>query len=341
MRTSSRRLSFALLTALVAACSEGPGPLRDPTDPGQPGATHVPAPRGPQRPEAVPPSAVDCGRGSGALTGTVVAPNGSTPVAGAFVHLASGDCWVGTGREGRFSVRGLPGETTLVRMEKGLFRSELDAMPGGSVTLRVNGSQVRLAFVRGAYDNIERVLERLGFAAEGLEAEQLATADLSGYSALFLNCGLDDSYAYDDATVEALRAFVQGGGALYASDWAESYVQRAFPGRVHFLAGAARVGESGEAEARVLDEGMKRALGREGAQLLFDQSGWAVIDSVPAATEVLVSGPAATPEGTLANRPYVVQFTEGGGRVSYTSFHNEAQTTRDMDILLEQLLFQL
>jgi hypothetical protein len=31
----------------------------------------------------------------------------------------------------------------------------------------------------------------------------------------------------------------------------------------------------------------------------------------------------------------------GGGRVTYTSFHNEAQTTADMDQLLEQMLLGL
>jgi len=349
MRIPSCRLLLVSLAVLMVSCGDDngdPGTNPNPNNPNNPGGggtiTYVPAPRGPQRPQAVPAAAVDCGSGSGTLTGSVLAPNGSTPVAGAFVYFASGDCWAGTDQSGKFNVKGLPTGATAVRMEKGLFRSQGNATPGGAVSLRVDASQVKLAYVAGSFDSIEDVLERLGFTAEALDAEQLASADLSAYSALFLNCGMEEVYAYDDATVEAMRSFVRGGGVLYASDWTEVYVQALFPDKVGFYPDYARVGQSGEAQARVLDEGLKRALGREQALISFDQEGWAIIDSVPSGTTVLVSGPATTYEGTaLENRPYMVQFPEGEGRVTYTSFHNDVQTTEDMDVLLEQLLFQL
>jgi len=290
----------------------------------------------------VPGAAVDCSSGGETLDGFVFAPNGTTAVAGAFVYFASGDCWAGTDQDGRFTVKGLPTGSTVVRMEKGLFRTQTSANPNSSVSLRVDAAQVKLAYVRGQYDSIEDVLGRLGFTAEAVDAESLAITDLSAYSALFLNCGLDETYVYDDATLETLRGYVRGGGVLYASDWAESYVQALFPDKVGFYPGFARVGQSSEQEAVVLDEGLKRGLGREQAAISFDQTGWAVIDSVPAGTTVLVSGPAPTLEGTtLEERPYMVQFPEGQGRVTFTSFHTETQATDDMNILLEQLLFQL
>ncbi len=343
MNIPSYRFLLVSLAALMAGCgddTENP----DPNNPGGGGepTTYVPAPRGAQRPQAVPATAVDCGSGSGALNGQYFAPNGSTPVAGAFVYFTSGDCWAGTDKDGRFYVKGLPSGSTTVRVEKGLFRSQSSATPGSSVSLKVDPAQVKLAYVRGSFDSIQEVLTRLGFTAQELEAEQLSTVDLSGYSALFLNCGLDDSFVYDEVTPERLKAFVQGGGVLYASDWAESYVQAAFPGRVGFRAEDTRAGQEGVQQAVVLDEGLKRALGREQASINFDSAGWAVIDSVPANTTVLARGPAPlTVGGTLPDRPYMVQFQEGQGRVNYTSFHNESQTTEDMNVLLEQFLFQL
>lgn len=349
MRLPSYRLLLVALAVAMAGCGDDTDDTNNPDtnnpDTNNPGdgdtTTYVPAPKGSQRPQAVPAAAVECGSGSEKLNGYFFAPNGSTPVAGAFVYFSSGDCWAGTDQDGKFAVKGLPTGSTGVRIEKGLFRSESDATPGTSVSLKVDPAQVKLAFVPGQYDNIEVVLERLGFTVEALSPDELAITDLSTYSALFLNCGLDDSYVYDAPTVETLRGYVRGGGVLYASDWAESYVQALFPGKVGFVPENARVGQSSGQQATVLDEGLKRALGKDKAAITFDQEGWAVIDSVPTGTTVLVSGPAPTPTGTLENRPYMVQFAEGSGRVSYTSFHNEPQTTEDMDILLEQLLFQL
>jgi hypothetical protein len=343
MNLPSYRLLLVSLAALMVGCgddTENP----DPNNPGGGGSeptTYVPAPRGAQRPQAVPAIAVDCGSGSGALKGQYFAPNGSTPVAGAFVYFTSGDCWAGTDKDGRFYVKGLPSGATTVRVEKGLFRSQSSATPGSSVSLKVDPAQVKLAYVRGSFDSIQQVLTRLGFTAQELKAEHLSTVDLSTYSAVFLNCGLNESFVYDEVTPERLKAFVQGGGVLYASDWAESYVQAAFPGRVGFLEDT-REGKDAVQQAVVLDEGLKRALGREQASINFDSSGWAVIDSVPTGTSVLVRGPVQTEQGaTLPDRPYMVQFQEGQGRVNYTSFHNESQTTEDMNVLLEQFLFQL
>lgn len=341
MRASLYRTLMMSLPVLLASCGGDEEP--EPNNPGNGNTQYVPAPRGPARPQAVPGSAVDCASGEGSLSGRFVAPNGSTPVAGAFVYISSGDCWAGTDKDGRFTAKGLPSGSTDVRAEKGLFRSEATATTGSSaLSLRVNPSEVRLAYVDGLFDSVEQVLERLGFNPEEIDADALASEDLSRYAAVFLNCGMSQFQSEDPAVQQALRDYVSGGGVLYASDWAEVYVNSAFPSRVGFLAPDSRKGNVGEQQALVLDEGMKRALGKDTATISFEAPLWAIIDSVPAGTQVLVRGPASTIEGAvLPDRPYMVQFQEGAGRVTYTTFHNEAQTTGDMDTLLEQLLFQL
>jgi hypothetical protein len=340
-------MSLAVLLASCGDDTEDPNPDPGPSDPNNPGGgdntQYVPAPRGPTRPQTVPGPAVDCASGGSALSGRFIAPNGNTPIAGAFVYINSGDCWAGTDQDGRFTAKGLPAAETSVSAEKGVFRSDGTATPGGSaLSLQVDPSEARLAYVAGSFDSIQVVLERLGFAPDQIDEDSLSSGVLTDYDAVFFNCGMSETQAEDPEVQDALKAYVEGGGVLYASDWAEVYVKAVFPSQVTFLGSDPRVGTTGEVQATVLDEGLKRALGKEQATINFDAPNWAVIDSVPAGTQVLVRGPVTTSGGTaLADRPYMVQFQAGEGRVTYTSFHNEALTTADMDTLLEQLLFQL
>ena len=67
-----------------------------------------------------------------------------------------------------------------------------------------------------------------------------------------------------------------------------------------------------------------------------------------AATEGLLTVPGARlarvrPEDNVPNAPLAVQFHFGqnGGSVIYTSFHNESQSTQDMDLILSYMVFEL
>jgi hypothetical protein len=358
MRKTSLRILLASLAVLSMSCGadgggdgdgdENPTPTNPtPTNPNNPNNPNNPAPTNPNpanpniptRPQAVPAASVDCGKGTADLSGRFLAPNGTTPVAGAYVYIASAQCWVGTNQTGDFSARGLPAGTTKVYAQKGIFVSEASAAAGSTVSLEVDREKVKLGYVPGDYDSIETVLERLGFEPEALTIEQIAAGTgLSAYNALFLNCGVDETLATGTAR-EPLRNYVTSGGVLYASDFAESFVQASFPGRVTFHAPGARVGTPGPLEGTVLDEGLKRALGKTRASIHFDDDGWTVIDAAPTGTQVLVSGPIPEVDGNV--HPYAVQFQEGQGRVTYTSFHYEEQLTEDMDTLLEQMLLAL
>lgn len=291
---------------------------------------------------------VDCGAGTAVLEGTFTAPNGTTPVGGATVAVSTASCTASTSAEGKFKFVNLPATTTQVSATKGNFSASVTTTPGaGVVTLAIPADAVHLAYVPGAFDSIEDILAGLGFAPTQLSAEALATASLSSYDALFLNCGMSD-YSYDAATLAALRAYVDGGGTLYASDWAYSYVVAAFPGKVNMLQPDPLVGDATETPvtATVLDASLQAALGKGSAAIMFDLGGWAVIDSAPAGTDVLITGPVAyydwDADVTLtATKPYAVRFASGSGRVTYTSFHNEAQVTADMQKLLESMVFGL
>ncbi len=290
-------------------------------------------------------SAADCKAGSSTLGGTFLAPNGTTPVVGGEVTISSAvGCKAVTDQAGAFTFLNVPSSAATVTGTKGFLTASATGTPGQPLTLTVDPAGLSLAYVPGSYDQIELVLTRLGFSASltALTEAQLATATLSQYKGLFLNCGLDEYYATDPATQSKLRAYVGGGGYLYASDWAFTYVEGAYPGKIVFLSPDPRSGDSADAvPAKILDASLQAALGKTTASINFNLSGWVVIDSVPAPGKVLISGPATTFGATLPDKPFVAQFTDGTGRVTYTSFHNEAQTTQDMDRLLEQMLLGL
>jgi hypothetical protein len=299
-------------------------------------------------PDVVP---VNCNSGAATLDGSFKAPNGTTPVVGADVTISSAaGCVAKTSATGLFKFLGLPATAATVTATKGVFQVSVpNVTPGATpVAIAIPANAVSFAYVAGAFDSIETILTTLGFAPAPLTAGELATANLAQYDAIFLNCGLDETFVGDAPTNTALQGYVSGGGTLYASDYAYAYVSSAFPGKVNFLQPDPHVGEATTAPvtAQILDLALQTALGRNTALITFDLGAWVVIDSAPAGTPVLITGPATYFDlNTLAEvtvtKPYVVQFTQGTGRVTFTSFHNEAQATADMEKLLESMVFGL
>ncbi len=290
-------------------------------------------------------SAVNCKAGGSTLGGSFMAPNGTTPVVGGNVVISTAPgCQAVTDKAGAFTFQNVPSSAATVTATKGFLTATASGTPGQPLTLQASAAGLRLAYVPGSYDQIEAVLTRLGFGSSltALTADQLGTAALDQYHAVFLDCGLDDTWATDAGTQAKLRAYVGGGGYLYASDWAYTYVDGAYPGKIVFLAPDPRVGQAADAvKATIHDASLEAALGKATASINFNLGSWVVIDSVPAPGQVLVSGPVTTYDAAFPDKPFVARFADGTGRVTYTSFHNEAQTTADMDLLLEQMLLGL
>src|SRR5690349_5003089 len=93
------------------------------------------------------------------------------------------------------------------------------------------------------YDDVQKVLQRLGGQyATGRQLndqEMLRLGEpgfLSGTELLFLNCGAEvlSQIAADQNACRQLRAWVENGGTLYASDWASDVVAASFGDRVTF-----------------------------------------------------------------------------------------------------------
>ena len=191
------------------------------------------------------------------------------------------------------------------------------------------------------FDDMGAVLKKMGISAVEVTADDLNNLSTwKKYDAIYLNCG--SIYPSDERTA-ALKKYVQDGGIVYASDYSGELIEAAFPDKINFFSEdkknpqsfSAKVGDSGEMEANIVDQGLASIVGKNKVLINFDLGSWVVINSVNSGVRVHVIGNAKTNSGeVLKNRPFVVSFSEGKGEVLFTSFHNEAQTTEDLDKIL-------
>ncbi len=223
----------------------------------------------------------------------------------------------------------------------------LSAFAQGNFSDDPNGN---LAVTPAAYDDIGDVLGKLGFSSTEIsEADLTDFEKIKNYDSIYVNCSEGiDSYSADAAAV--LQKFVNEGGTLYASDWAGSLINAAFPGKINFYQGKSgyaeddalgRVGASGIVQAEVVDSGLQDVVGKSSIEVNYDLDYWVIIDSVGSGARVHMQGPAnitqisGGEDVTLEDKPYVVSFSEGKGEVLYTTFHNEAQVTSDVEKVLD------
>ncbi|MEZ4322067.1 MAG: carboxypeptidase-like regulatory domain-containing protein [Myxococcota bacterium] len=303
----------------------------------------------------------------GSVRGRVCAPNGSTWVAGATVQIvtAYGIFETETNGDGWWQIDGLPPGDYVVMMWKGHFSRAFEVtVEDGQITEDLyeeclEQGQVRVAVVSGQYDSIGAVLSHLGIQFDTINGmnDNVATAFLTDYAALdeydliFFNCGM--SFAWlenDEATVAGnLRQFVTSGGSIYASDWAYLMIEEPFPDAITFLGddnepGDAFRGLEGQIDAIVVDTAMANLLGSNLAAINYDLNAWVTMQSVNQGG-LLLSGEFAYLQDdesvATVEAPLAARFEYGAGKATFTSFHNEVQTTLDMERLLEDIVLAL
>jgi hypothetical protein len=174
-----------------------------------------------------------------------------------------------------------------------------------------------------------------GFKTTRLSNADLLVKNLKDFDVLFLACSVVSPKDEPDVrdTGPRLRQFVEEGGTLYASDWRLAYVAAAFPD--YFDNSAYLPGRQGTITARVLDPGLREALGRPQVQMTFDLNDWKPAafkrDKVTVymtGTYTPMKGPAEVPDA-----PLLVKFSPPKkpgaktepGTVIFTTFHNATQ----------------
>ena len=315
--------------------------------------------------------------GLGTISGHVCDPSGEGYVSGAEVWVpidydndgtTDHPIRTETDAEGAFSLADVPDGFWTVYVKKGSFEADfrvevVDGVGEHEVEYCLDPENVQIAVVTGEYDTVQQVLGNIGlefdlFNGKGGSQYLSLLSDITAletYDIIFLNCGINERWKTREKQIAAaLDQYVKGGGSVYASDWSHGFIESTFPDAVDWfgddhMPDAAKAGEMGNYFATVLDEGMKQLLGSETADLYYDLGSWGVAESVGPNTEILIEGDVLAYDWEDYTDPYVevkksplaVKFHPGDGTVIYTSFHNEPQTTVDMDILLRDIILTL
>jgi len=208
------------------------------------------------------------------------------------------------------------------------------------------------------YDDMGQVLREMG---EGYTFDEIPLRDLvdharlSRYKVLFLGCAAEmaptewtipemqkfmrvsllQDFSYADRVQQSLEAFVREGGALYASDWASTFLERAFSGQLTF---AQMRFPRQRVEAKVVDQGLVDLIGTD-LDLLFETDLWVAAQSTREGKTYL-EGEVRGIQLTTERRPLLVSFPYGRGLVIFTSFHNQKQISDKEHQLLRYLVLK-
>ena len=307
---------------------------------------------------------------SAAVSGRVCDPSGGHWVVGAITSVlldydsdgvTDFEILDHTDQDGRFELLDLPPGPHQIDVLKGSFSTtlEVDLIAGEILQLEdpicLDRDTVEIAVVTGEYDDIGEILTDLTLAYDSYDG--VSTTDylsllgdpslMATYDIIFLNCGIEWSWLSQQDQIGAnIVDYVQQGGSLYASDWAYWFIEASYPDLLDFSGDDATVGDAfhgmpGSFQASVVDPNMQALLGSGIAEIWFNFNAWAVAESAGADATVLVKGDMALEDGTLVlDSPLSVRLA-GGDRVIYTAFHNEAQTTLDMELLLLEIVLSL
>lgn len=285
---------------------------------------------------------------AGRVVGSVRSPSGEIPVAGATVTVDGQDAWAVSAEAGCFHLALPPGAHTL-HVEKGRYTVALDVQISEGDTrsldeVLLDDGGLRVAVIEGSYDSVEILLGHIGLEFDYYEHPDDVLGDravLDGYDAVFANCGSEvgrDPHAdFAPEQLARLRSWIAEGGTLYASDLEYGLIAGAVPEALDFSSDPARVlrGEVGTVEATVLNRDVVQLLGSERTDITFDLPAWAVAESAGEA-QVVVEGRV---DGQT--RPLAALHRMGEGRAVFTSFHNDAQATADMRLILYELILAL
>lgn len=212
---------------------------------------------------------------------------------------------------------------------------------------------LEVAVVTGAYDELAPVLDAIGVTGVtiidgqvGSEITDFLTdpASLATYDMVFFDGGhREDGVIHGTGPIQAvhdnLRAYVQGGGVVFASDWAYDVVEQVWPAKVDFygddlVPDAAQVGELGVVTADVVDSGLGGQIGVPTVDVAYDLSVWPLIDGVDPSVTVYLAGDAPYRIGfdvyTAPDVPLLVGFDDGAGRVVFTTYRNSANNSQAM-----------
>jgi hypothetical protein len=241
---------------------------------------------------------------------------------------------------GTYTLQNVPSGPQVIVATRGTFRAtvNVNVQPNQSVSApnAKLTSTGKLAFVRGQFDSIEQIVQgQLGNPIDEIQASSLAnSAVTSQYRMIFLNCGLDETVLNNPAVVTNLRAFLQAGGTIYASDWAGEFVKALFTGFDFDFNGDAQ-----STTATVVDASLQAFLGKSSVSIVYDLDSWTDILALPATAVTLLRGSYTALGVQRTNQPMAFVIQHGSGRLVFTTFHNEVGATADQIAVLRHFIY--
>lgn len=265
-----------------------------------------------------------------------------------------------------------PGEYTF-RIQAGSYTAErtVTVVAGSVVDLpddecELDQDDVKIAVIEGSWDDVYSVLINVGVEPGIVDVypsyggAQTVFGDptlLATYDVVMINCGAEEyDFQNDPVLRQNLQHYVLAGGNVYASDLAYDFVEQTFPSFIEFLGddlvfGSAEAGISGDVPGTILDSFLSTAIGHSAITLHYPYGTWAIVTGNAASVRVLIRGRAPYDDwtgsggtGTIENNPHTLLFHPGGasgGKVVYSSFHQEPGINVDQERILQLLMFQL
>lgn len=278
-----------------------------------------------------------------------------------------------TNAEGYWTLPGLPGDTmhTVYTQIGTDIRSEDYFLPSGDdLVISPEGclpeDGLKIAVITGDYDDATTALERLGIRSARMVdgSDQAALLSfltdpdaLAAYDVLFLGGGVreDGVFYSDDATNQDVRmvqsylkTYVEEGGHLIASDLSYDAVELLWPAPINFagddtVPNAAEVGPITSVVANITDPGLAERLGADTMPVAFDLPSWPVIDDVNPYVSVHLTATFESVDDDFerTDTPLALSFSDGFGRVSFTSFRLDANPTPEVATLFRHIAYDI
>jgi uncharacterized protein YjdB len=276
----------------------------------------------------------------GTVTGVVTAADGVTPIADALVTVASAALSTRTLLNGTYTLQNVPSGPQVIVASRGAFQATVNVNVQANQTVAAPRAELtstgKLAYVRGAYDSIESIVQGvLGNQIDEIQATDLASSTVtSKYRMIFLNCGLDQGPLQDPNVATNLKAYLQNGGTIYASDYAAEYVAQLFTGFSFEFAGDVQ-----NTTATVVDASLQAFIGKTSVAIAYDLGAWTDLTAIPSSASVLLRGNYTAQSVQRTNQPLAFVISLGSGRLVFTTFHNEAGATADQIAVLRHFIY--